>query len=92
MYRSFVRWEEAGVTENLLTVLRVKARLAQGRAPEPSAGVLDAQSVKGSDTVSMLGDRPAVTPIQTRDQTTVGGVQSLTSTTKHIHEASGDPS
>ncbi|UQU62516.1 IS5 family transposase [Couchioplanes caeruleus] len=51
VYWYFVRWEEAGVTESLLTVLRVKARVAQGRAAEPSAGVLDSQSVKGADTV-----------------------------------------
>jgi hypothetical protein len=41
----------AGVTENLLAALRVKARVAQGREPEPSAGVLDSQSVKGADTI-----------------------------------------
>ena len=51
VYWYFTRWEEAGVTEKLLAVLRVKARVAQGREPEPSAGVLDSQSVKGADTV-----------------------------------------
>jgi transposase len=51
VYWYFTRWEDAGVTEKLLTVLRVKARIAQGREPEPSAGVLDSQSVKGADTV-----------------------------------------
>ncbi len=51
VYWYFVRWEEAGVTENLLTALRVKARVAQGRVPQPSAGVLDSHSVKGADTV-----------------------------------------
>ena len=51
VYWYFTRWEDAGVTEKLLAVLRVKARIAQGREPEPSAGVLDSQSVKGADTV-----------------------------------------
>jgi transposase len=51
VYWYFTRWEDAGVTEKLLTVLRVKARIAQGREAEPSAGVLDSQSVKGADTV-----------------------------------------
>ncbi|MCX5064661.1 IS5 family transposase [Micromonospora lupini] len=51
VYWYFVRWEEAGVTEKLLAALRVKARVAQGREPDPSAGVLDSQSVKGADTV-----------------------------------------
>lgn len=51
VYWYFVRWEEAGVTEKLLAALRIKARVQQGRSPEPSAGVLDSQSVKGADTV-----------------------------------------
>ncbi|MEV4545188.1 IS5 family transposase [Micromonospora echinaurantiaca] len=51
VYWYFTRWEDAGVTEKLLTALRVKARVRQGREPEPSAGVIDSQSVKGADTV-----------------------------------------
>ena len=51
VYWYFTRWEEAGVTEDLLAVLRVKARVQQDREPEPTAGVLDSQSVKGADTV-----------------------------------------
>lgn len=51
VYWYFSRWEEAGVTEKLLATLRVKARVQAGRAPEPSAGIIDAQSVKGADTV-----------------------------------------
>jgi transposase len=51
VYWYFVRWEDAGVTEKLLAALPVTARVAQGREPEPSAGVLDSQSVKGADTV-----------------------------------------
>lgn len=51
VYWYFMRWEDAGVTENLLAALRIKARIQQGRAPEPSAGVIDSQSVKGADTV-----------------------------------------
>jgi len=51
VYWYFVRWEDAGLTEKLLAASRVKARVAQGREPEPSAGVLDSQSVKGADTV-----------------------------------------
>ena len=51
VYWHFVRREGAGVTEKLLAALRVKARVAQGREPDPSAGVLDSPSVKGADTV-----------------------------------------
>ncbi|WP_420899364.1 IS5 family transposase [Micromonospora chalcea] len=51
VYWYFTRWEESGVTEKLLTTLRIKARVQQGRQPEPSAGIIDSQSVKGADTV-----------------------------------------
>jgi transposase len=51
VYWYFTRWEDAGVTEKLLATLRIKARVQAGRAPEPSAGIIDSQSVKGADTV-----------------------------------------
>src|SRR4051812_46958664 len=51
VYGDFAAWEAAGVTEKLLAGLRVKARVAGGRDPEPSAGIIDSQSVKGADTV-----------------------------------------
>jgi transposase len=51
VYWYFTRWEDAGVTEKLLATLRIKARVQDGRNPEPSAGIIDSQSVKGADTV-----------------------------------------
>ncbi|MGW0503427.1 transposase [Micromonospora sp. NPDC003241] len=39
------------MTENLLTLLRIKARVQQGRNPDPSAGVIDSHRVKGAGTV-----------------------------------------
>ncbi|MEV6810566.1 IS5 family transposase [Micromonospora sp. NPDC051296] len=51
VYWYFTRWEEAGVTEKLMHTLRLKARVQQGRDPQPSAGIIDSQSVKGADTV-----------------------------------------
>jgi transposase len=51
VYWHFVRWEEQGVTRKILDLLRRRLRQAQGRAAEPSAAVLDTQSVKGADTV-----------------------------------------
>ncbi|WP_084757132.1 IS5 family transposase [Micromonospora cremea] len=51
VYWYFTRWEDAGVTEKLLAALRIKARVQQGREPQPSAGIIDSQSVKGADTV-----------------------------------------
>ncbi|MGS2640874.1 IS5 family transposase [Streptosporangium sp. LJ11] len=52
VYWYFTRWEAAGVTEKLLAALRTKARVQQGRNPEPSAGIIDSQSVRGADTVA----------------------------------------
>ncbi|PZG45977.1 IS5/IS1182 family transposase [Spongiactinospora gelatinilytica] len=51
VYWYFQQWEAAGVTETLLRELRIKARRADGRADEPTAGLIDSQSVKGADTV-----------------------------------------
>ncbi len=53
VYGDFAAWEAAGVTKKLLVALRVKARVADGRDPEPSAGIIDSQSVKGADTVGV---------------------------------------
>ena len=52
VYGDFAAWEAAGVTEKLLATRRVKARRAGGRAPEPSAGIIDSQSVKGAPGVN----------------------------------------
>lgn len=51
VYWHFARWEEQGVTQRILDVLRRRARKGAGRAAEPSAAVIDSQSVKGADTV-----------------------------------------
>jgi transposase len=51
VYWYFARWEEQRVTLRLLDALRQQVRLADGRAAEPSAGIIDSQSVKGAETV-----------------------------------------
>lgn len=51
VYWYFTRWEQARVTEKILPVVREQLRLADGRDPQPSAGLIDSQSVKGADTV-----------------------------------------
>ncbi len=51
VYWYFVRWEKQRVTLKLLDALRRQIRVADGRALEPSAGIIDSQSVKGADTV-----------------------------------------
>jgi transposase len=51
VYWYFIRWEQGKVTEKILPVVREQVRLQEGRGPEPSAGLIDSQSVKGADTV-----------------------------------------
>jgi transposase len=51
VYGWFRQWKDRGVTERILDELREQIRLAEGREAEPSAGVIDSQSVKGADTV-----------------------------------------
>lgn len=51
VYWHFVRWEDQGVTQQMVDVLRRRVRRSVCREAEPSAAVLDSQSVKGADTV-----------------------------------------
>ena len=51
VYWYFNQWEQARVTEKILPVVRGQLRVPEGRDPEPSAGLIDSQSVKGADTV-----------------------------------------
>jgi transposase len=44
----FREWQREGVWENILKTLRLEVRKKQGRDPEPSAGVIDSQSIKTS--------------------------------------------
>ncbi len=45
-YTYFVWWHEAGVFEEINAHLRTRVRIEAGRNPEPSAGIIDSQSVK----------------------------------------------
>ena len=47
----FKIWDEDGVTDRIHDALRAAVRDAAGRDPMASAGIVDAQSVKGADTV-----------------------------------------
>lgn len=51
VYWYFVRWEQQDVTQHILDHLREQVRLQQGRNAQPSAGIIDSQSVKAADTV-----------------------------------------
>src|SRR3954466_9781889 len=52
VYWYFARWEEQRITLRMLDALREQVRLADGRRAEPSAGIIDSQSVKGAEPVS----------------------------------------
>lgn len=54
-YRYFVLWHEAKVFERINTRLRVKIRVRVGRNPEPSAGIIDSQSVKIVANIGISG-------------------------------------
>jgi transposase len=51
VYWYFVRWEEQNATTVVLDALREQLRAGEGRDREPSAGIIDSQSVRGADTV-----------------------------------------
>ena len=51
VYWYFKTWNEAGVTDRIHDALRAAVRDADGRDPMASAGIVDAQSIKGADTV-----------------------------------------
>jgi transposase len=50
VYWYFNRWEQGKVTEKILPVVRTQLRLHEGRNPQPSAALIDSQSVQGADT------------------------------------------
>lgn len=51
VYGFFRRWRGDGTTAKINDALRRRLRLLEGRDPEPSAAVVDSQSVKAADTV-----------------------------------------
>jgi transposase len=51
VYHHFNRWKADGTTDRLHDGLRAQVRSAAGRDPQPTAAVIDSQSVRGADTV-----------------------------------------
>lgn len=51
VYGFFARWTRAGVWRRIHDALRDRVRVKLGRAPQPTAAIIDSQSVKGSDQI-----------------------------------------
>jgi transposase len=51
VYNYFAAWEKAGVTQYVLDGLRDRVRLRDGRTAQPSAAIIDSQSLKAAETV-----------------------------------------
>jgi transposase len=51
VYAFFQRWSQRGLPHRLVDRLRGRLRVRAGRAVEPSAAIVDSQSVKAADTV-----------------------------------------
>ncbi len=62
VYASFRQWQADGTWEAIAGALRRDLRTALGRAPEPSAAILDSQTVK----TTAKGGRAASTPASRR--------------------------
>lgn len=55
VYHYFRLWRKDGTWEKINTALRTEVRVAAGREPEPSAAILDSQSVKTTETPGVRG-------------------------------------
>lgn len=52
VHRYHLEWSRDGTWERIAARLSAAVRVAEGRDPEPSAGIVDARSVRGASTVT----------------------------------------
>jgi len=55
VFKWYQRWTEDGVLEAVHDKLRRMVRVAEGREPEPTAAILDSQSIKSTDVGGPCG-------------------------------------
>jgi transposase len=55
VYHYFRKWDRDATLNRMHNGLREQVRLAQGRAAEPSAAILDSQSIRAAETVAKTG-------------------------------------
>lgn len=74
VFKCYQRWIRHGVLEAIHNELRRQVRIAAGRQPEPTAAIIDSQSVKCTDVggpkgfdAGKKGERAKATPSRRRD-------------------------
>lgn len=55
VYGYFRQWRKAGVWEEMNAALRDRVRVAEGKAAEPTAAIVDSQSVKTTEKGGAMG-------------------------------------